>query len=85
MNKSTLYEWAGFFFSKARYMIGVGFKILTRTPVPKLSPPPPGKYIILTSCNQLYQLIGLITRYVAYRGLDLRIFNVCSCYNKKKM
>ena len=32
------------YFSKARYMIGVGFKILGRTPVPKLAPsytPPP--------------------------------------------
>ena len=32
------------YFSKARYMIGVGFKILGRTPVPKLppsNPPPP--------------------------------------------
>ena len=26
------------FFSKSRYMIGVGFKILARTPVPKLPP-----------------------------------------------
>ena len=26
------------YFSKARYMIGVGFKILGRTPVPKLPP-----------------------------------------------
>ena len=26
------------YFSKARYMIGVGFKILDRTPVPKLPP-----------------------------------------------
>ena len=35
MNRSYL--------SKARYMIGVGFKILGRTPVPKLPPiyPPP--------------------------------------------
>ena len=28
-------------FSKARYMNGVGFEILARTPVPKLPPPPP--------------------------------------------
>ena len=28
------------FFSKAGYMIGVGFKILTRRPVPKLPPSP---------------------------------------------
>ena len=38
----------GMFFSKARYMIGVGFKVLARTPLPKLppsyprvTPPPP--------------------------------------------
>ena len=31
------------YFSKARYMIGVGFKILGRTPVPKLPPPPKKK------------------------------------------
>ena len=31
------------YFSRARYMIGIGFKILGRTPVPKLPPsyPPP--------------------------------------------
>ena len=39
MNRSTfceikVYEWT--VLSKARYMIGVGFKILARTPVPKL-------------------------------------------------
>ena len=28
----------GMFFSMARYMIGVGFKILARTPVPKFPP-----------------------------------------------
>ena len=39
--------WMGPFFSKARYMNGVGFEVLARTPVPKLSPsyipsyPPP--------------------------------------------
>ena len=37
--------WMGPFFSKARYMNGVGFEILARTPVPKLpllpAPPPP--------------------------------------------
>ena len=31
----------GPFFSKARYMNGVGFEILAHTPVPKLPPPPP--------------------------------------------
>ena len=30
-----VYEWVHFF-SKARYMNGVGFEILARTPVPKL-------------------------------------------------
>ena len=29
------------YFSKARYMIGVGFKILGSTPVPKLPPSSP--------------------------------------------
>ena len=35
------------YFSKARYMIGVGFKILGRTPVPKLLPsyPPPRDFL----------------------------------------
>ena len=32
-------------FSKARYMIGVGFKILGRTPVPKLPPSYPRSYM----------------------------------------
>ena len=45
MNRSTLceikYMNGLFFFSMARYMIGVGFKILALTPVPKLPPPPP--------------------------------------------
>ena len=31
----------GSVFSKARYMNGVSFEILARTPVPKLPPPPP--------------------------------------------
>ena len=37
----------GSIFSKARYMNGVGFEILARTPVPKLplSPPPPPRGI----------------------------------------
>ena len=33
--------WIGCFFSKAGYMIRIGFKILTCTPEPKLSPVPP--------------------------------------------
>ena len=36
---------SGSVFSKARYMNGVGFEILARTPVPQLPPsypPPPG-------------------------------------------
>ena len=43
----------GMFFSKARYMIGVGFKVLARTPLPKLPPsyprvtPPPRAYCTL--------------------------------------
>ena len=39
MNRSTFCEIKykiGLFFSKVRYMIGVGFKILVHTPVPKL-------------------------------------------------
>ena len=40
MNRSTFCEIKYmnrlFFFSKAGYMIGVGFKILTHTPIPKL-------------------------------------------------
>ena len=39
MNMSTFSEikyMNGLFFSKVRYMIGVSFKILARTPVPKL-------------------------------------------------
>ena len=53
MNRSTFCEIKYmnrlfFFFSKDVYMIGVGFKILTRTPVPKLpelppTPPPPNR------------------------------------------
>ena len=36
------------YISKARYMIGVGFKILGRTPVPKLPPsyPPPHRVVL---------------------------------------
>ena len=45
MKKSTFceikYMNGLFFFSKARYMIGVGFKILARTPkLPPIYPPP---------------------------------------------
>ena len=39
MNRSTFWMikyMNGSFFSKARYMNGVGFEILARTPVPKL-------------------------------------------------
>ena len=52
MNRSTFceikYMNGLFYFSKARYMIGDGFKILARTPVPKLPqsyphPPPRGE------------------------------------------
>ena len=42
-----VYEWVRFF-SKARYMDGVGFEILARTPVPKLPlsyHPHPPRYI----------------------------------------
>ena len=45
MNRSTFCEIKYMnrlgFFSKAGYMIGAGFKILTRTSVQKLPPPPP--------------------------------------------
>ena len=49
MNRSTflmIKYMNGSVFSKARYMNGVGFEILARTPVPKLPlsyPPPPPK------------------------------------------
>ena len=46
MNRSTfrmIKYMNGFLFSKARYMNGVGFEILARTPVPQLPPPPPTK------------------------------------------
>ena len=52
MNWSTLWMikyMNGSIFSKARYMNGVGFEILARTPVPKLPlsnhPPPPHQSI----------------------------------------
>ena len=39
----------GCLFSKARYMIGVGIKILARTPVPKLPlPRPPPLRLVYT-------------------------------------
>ena len=45
----------GSVFSKARYMNGVGFEILARTPVPKLPlsyppPPPPPLFPSIISC-----------------------------------
>ena len=42
------------FFSKTRYMIGVGFKKLARTPVPKLPssyPPPPPRGTCTHTCT----------------------------------
>ena len=50
--KSSLISWI----FKARYMNGVGFKILTRTPVPKFS------LSVFVNCVQLYSLlqVGLI-------------------------
>ena len=38
-----------FFFSKARYMIGVGYKILTSTPIPE-SPQVPPSFKLFTFC-----------------------------------
>ena len=54
MNRSTflmIKYMNGFVFSKARYMNGVGFEILARTPVPKLplSYPPMGGGVGLNS------------------------------------
>ena len=59
-NQRAVYEWVNisddqvyecfffFFFSKTRYMNGVGFEILARKPVPQLplprNPPPPTIY-----------------------------------------
>ena len=61
MNRSTflddqVYEWVRF--SKARYMNGVGFEILARTPVPKLPlsyhpPPPPSSPRVFSRQNDL--------------------------------
>ena len=58
MNRSTFWMnkyMNGSVFSKARYMNGVGFEILARTPVPKLSlssppspPPPPPEVLSIT-------------------------------------
>ena len=39
------------FFLKAGYIIGVGFKILTRRPVPKSPPPPSLKLVTLCLCK----------------------------------
>ena len=48
-------------------MIGVGFRILTRTPVPKLprAPPPPSEFktfslFVYINCVQLYSLIQVV-------------------------
>ena len=59
MNRSTFCEikyMNRLFFSKAGYMIGVGFKILTRTPVAK-SPRVPPLYL---NCVQLYSLLQVV-------------------------
>ena len=61
--KYTYDEWA-VFFPKARYMIGIGFKIQARTPVPK-SPqsynPHPSMPYIGNPCGNMNTL-GQITR-----------------------
>ena len=45
----------GMFFSKTRYMIGVGFKILARTPLPKLPPSYPPTPLPRAYCT-LYEV-----------------------------
>ena len=62
MNKSTFCEikyMNGLFFSKARYTIEVGFKILARTPVPKFPPnypPSPRLKHLLSDTSSKYIL-----------------------------
>ena len=63
--------WMGCFL-KVRYMIGVSFKILARTPVPTLPPPPPpesppprdlGVYIYIYFCTDMYIQIDIREKY----------------------
>ena len=72
MNRSTFCEikyMNRLFFSKAGYRIGVGFRILTRTRVPKLPrvpPPPPPEFLktfslsVYVNCVQLYSLLQVV-------------------------
>ena len=72
MNRSTFCEIKYMnrlsFFSKVGYIIGVVFRILTHTPVPKLprAPPPPHSEFktfllsVYVNCVQLYSLLQVV-------------------------
>ena len=60
MNRSTFWMikyMNGSVFSKARYMIGIGFEILARTPVPKLPPSYPPRSVPISRVNVVCQTV----------------------------
>ena len=74
MNRSTFWMikyMNGSVFSKARYLNGVGFEILARTPVPKLTlsyphfPPPPNEgSVTQEQCGR--SIYGLLFRVLLF-------------------
>ena len=74
----------GSVFSKARYMNGVGFEILARTPVPKLPlsypPPHPPSSTSMPEgifCHDLVQIIGVFSLIFARRSADRKASDRC--------
>ena len=76
MNRSTFWMlkyMKGSIFSKARYMNGVGFEILSRTSVPKL---PPEVVTFPTIHDQKLKLFSSLTR--SKKIVKIRLFNLSS-------
>ena len=96
MNRSTFWMikyMNGSVFSKARYMNGVGFEILARTPVPKLSlsyppPHPPPSIIHANSLQQSH--LGMhktegCREVAVVKGLNIGIKHGFSCINIRQV
>ena len=78
------------YFSKARYMIGVGFKILGRTPVPKLPPsypppPPPPPEVRTTTMRWINCVLTIyVFREIYFSSKNIKMSSFKSSENIQK-